>query len=429
MFPRLLLSLGMVMALQAQEQPQQTDPKDLLLRARAQVVDSVSKLPRYMCTQTIDRAQFDASTQRNTNCEENPKGHRTQMNTSDRLRLDVAMAIDREMYTWVGEHRFGDRDLLEMIKEGAISTGTYSDFLDGIFRSEDTDFSYDGDTSDNGRDLAEFGFRMPTDRSHYLWGRRGAQTVIGYDGTFLLDRKSGDLVRLVIRTNRLPEETGACYATHTMDYSRELIQGAYFYLPKQSFLRIVTPKSVAENRTTFSACHEFLGESTVSFGGPPEDPDTRQVASFGQHLAIPPGLIFRVALTQGFNTATSAAGDAVSAKLLTPIKDHDKVLVSAGAAITARVSRLRLYYGKQPKVILEVRLESVEVEGGPIPLAAMPEIGSRFQNKSGILKRRVDLGTIRNLEERSTSYEFDLSQQPYLIKSGLESLWVTAAAK
>jgi hypothetical protein len=105
------------------------------------------------------------------------------------------------------------------------------------------------------------------------------------------------------------------------------------------------------------------------------------------------------------------------------------VLIPAGAAVTARVSRLRLFYGQTPKVILEIKLESVEAEGGSIPLDATPETGSSFQNKSGILKRRVELGTIRNLEERSTSYEFDMSRQRYSIKSGLESMWVTAAAK
>src|ERR1039457_5417833 len=102
-----------------------------------------------------------------------------------------------------------------------------------------------------------------------------------------------------------------------MDYSRVFIKDAYFFLPKQTFLRIVTPKGVAENRTVFSGCHEFLGESTVSFGGPPEDPDTRTVMTSRQHLVIPPGLSFRVALTQGFDTSTSAGGDAVTAKLLT----------------------------------------------------------------------------------------------------------------
>src|SRR5580658_6918773 len=102
---RWLAALGIVMTLQAQE-----DPKDLLLRAREQVTDSTSKLPRYMCTQTIDRVQYENPTGRNTKCEDDPKGHRIQMNTSDRLRLDVAMAADGEMYTWVGERRFGNRE-------------------------------------------------------------------------------------------------------------------------------------------------------------------------------------------------------------------------------------------------------------------------------------------------------------------------------
>jgi hypothetical protein len=38
--------------------------------------------------------------------------------SSDRLRLDVTMASAVEMYSWVGESRFSDRDLLDIVHEG-----------------------------------------------------------------------------------------------------------------------------------------------------------------------------------------------------------------------------------------------------------------------------------------------------------------------
>jgi hypothetical protein len=185
---------------------------------------------------------------------------------------------------------------------------------------------------------------------------------------------------------------------------------------------------VDENRTVFSACHEFLGESTVSFpDAPPDDvPDTRNVVAVQRVTVIPPGLSFRVALTQGFDTSIAAGGDAVKAKLLTPIKDHSTVLVPAGAAVTARISRIRLFHGKTPTVTLEIKLEAVEVAGVSIHLDARPEIGFGFEKKFGMLQKRVELGTMRAIEERSTAFEFPLTRQPYLIASGLESIWVTA---
>ncbi len=398
------------------------------MRATAMARESTKKLPRYMCTQTIDRRQFEDTTRRNSQCEEDPRSRRAELRTSDRLRLDVAMAVGREMYTWVGEEKFGDTELLDMIQEGAISTGAYSDFLAGIFGNNDTLFTYNGDTTVDGRDLSEFGYRIPANRSGYRWGRPGSQVTIGHDGDFLVDRKSGEMVRLVVRTERLPADTGACYATTTLDYQRVLIRGEYFLLPKQTNLHIVTPQGADENRTVFSACHEFQGKSTLSFGDP-EETDARAPVTLHERTTIPPGLNFRVSLTQGFDTAISAGGDAVKAKLLSPIKDHDKVIAPAGAIVNARISRIRLYYGKAPKVTLEIKLESVEVAGGAIPLVATPFKGRNFQDKSQqtVLKNRVELGTLRNLEEHSLTYEFDLNHIPFVIKSGLESVWVTVA--
>ena len=37
----------------------QPDPSELLLRVREKVLHTVDRLPRYMCTQTIDRAQYE----------------------------------------------------------------------------------------------------------------------------------------------------------------------------------------------------------------------------------------------------------------------------------------------------------------------------------------------------------------------------------
>lgn len=109
------------------------------------------------------------------------------------------MASAVEMYSWVGESRFSDCDLLDIVHEGAISTGSFAAFLAGIFRTEDASFTYSGETTEKGRTVAEFGFRVPYEMSHYLYGDGKHRTLTGYDGTFLVDSKSGGLVRLDIQ--------------------------------------------------------------------------------------------------------------------------------------------------------------------------------------------------------------------------------------
>jgi hypothetical protein len=53
MCARLFAAFGIVLQLQAQQ-----DPADLLSLVQTQVASSLDRIPRYMCTQTIDRTVY-----------------------------------------------------------------------------------------------------------------------------------------------------------------------------------------------------------------------------------------------------------------------------------------------------------------------------------------------------------------------------------
>ena len=404
---------------------------ELLRRVQAKVSDSINRLPRYMCTETVDRSMYRAdSADRGSACDEGGPKRRMHLMTSDRLRLDVAMAAAGEMYSWVGESRFNDRDLFDMVNEGAVSTGSFAAFLTAIFRTEDASFTYDGDATRDGRALSEFGFRIPYEKSHYSFGQGIHRVITAWDGTFLVDPKTADLVRLEVSTSQLLRETGACYATTALDYAQVRLKGTDFLLPSASVLKILKASGgESENRTTFSSCHEFLGESKISFD-PPPDPHVPEASHRELGIAIPAGLHFRVALTQGLDTVTAAAGDPVKAKLITPIQNGSKVLVPAGAVVAARIVRMREFYSDVNSISLEVKLETVNVNRTAVRLIATPDTGATFQQRNGRgnLQRRIELGTLRGLEDRSASFIFRSVSLPYLIRTGLESSWITAAA-
>src|SRR5260370_40229846 len=163
------------------------------------------------------------------------------------------------------------------------------------------------------------------------------RAIGGSAGTFLVASKSADVMRLVCRTSRLVTETGACYASTTLDSGRVRLRGADFLLPSSSTLRIFhIDGGEAENRTVYSNCHEFLGESTLRFDTPPDVvvPESRH-GTGPRAFSIPQGLPFRVALTQSIDTATAAAGDPIKAKLITPIRDGSEVLVPAARVVAA----------------------------------------------------------------------------------------------
>ena len=407
----------------------QENPTELLRRLQAKVASSLDHLPRYMCTETVDRKVYEPDVYNaGTSCDESPrKGPKIHLTTSDRLRLDVGIASTMEMYSWVGESRFSNRDLFYLVDEGAISNGTYGAFLSAIFQGEDANFTYEGESTEHGRTIAEFGFSVPHEKSHYLYGKDEHRIVTGYDGTFAVDVQTSDLVRLTVRTSGLPPETSACYASTDLTYARVRLQGFDFLLPSEARLKILhTDGAISENRTAFSNCHEFLGEAKLSFDQAEAGaPHSATVPS----LEIPPGLPFRVALTESIDPATAATGDPIKAKLITPIESSGKVLVPKGAAVSVRIVRIRHYYkGSEAYVAMDITVESVRVAGTPVDLHAAPEQPAGFsKGPNGALVKRIDMGTLRVMEKHAASFVFHDARRPGKIPSGLESKWVTVA--
>jgi hypothetical protein len=416
----------------------QQDPRELLVSVRQKVMQTVDRLPRYMCTLTIDRAQYELSAGRAASscdglaAQQKTAQGRLHLGVSDRLRLDVAVAATNEIYSWVGEDRFNDRSLFDLVRQGALQTGSFRSFLSSIFGSSAASFSYDGDDTLNGRPVAEFGYRVPLDQSTYVFGNRRQDVKTGYQGTILVDPNTADLVRLIVDTDQLPPEVGACQATTTLDYTRVRLNDADFLLPTEARLHIVnTSGTENDNRTIYSGCHEFLGKSKLTFDEPALDAGA--AASGGalanRPFALPAGRPFNVAFTQSIDTASAAAGDPIRAKLTTAIRDDSsKILAPAGAEVTARIIKLQHFYGPSAasSVTLAVKLEAIEVGGVPQPImATLDKSRERFAKEKG-LGKRVELGSLDSLEDPALGvFEFRDATANYVIRDRMESTWVT----
>ncbi|HEX4169574.1 MAG TPA: hypothetical protein VHZ55_29270, partial [Bryobacteraceae bacterium] len=250
--------------------------QEQLLAIRKNIMATLDRLPKYLCTETIDRSTFlpkAAVTHRSCDGLANGRkksGWKVHESQSDRLRLDVAVSQnENEMYSWVGENRFHDRSLADLVGSGVTSTGAFGALLSSIFGGNTANFSYNGRKEFNGRALVEFGFRVPFDKSGFSVGNRTYSAIVPYAGVFLADPKSFDIVRLVVDVDQLPEQLHACDDTTTLDYASVLLNDAQFLLPRRALLRIVNDdRSEFENRTAFSGCHEFLGESKLRFDTP-----------------------------------------------------------------------------------------------------------------------------------------------------------------
>jgi hypothetical protein len=420
---------GVIVCLHAQP-----GPGDLLQRVTGKVLDTVGRLPKYMCTQTIDRSQYEpAAGAAGHHCE--PSARKQLIHTtSDRLRLDVAVSAGREMYSWVGESRFEDRSLFDLVRTGALSTGSFASLLMVVFRDDGAAFSYKGETTEAGRKVAEFEFRVPVQSSHYIYSGAGSRVTTGYYGSILVDPVTAELVRLSVQTEALPPETASCESSSTLDYSRVRLNGADFLLPNRAQLHILDANGRdMENSTVYSGCHEFLGESTLRFDSQPEPgapPASANAAAAADEL--PGGIPFTIVLSSGIEPAIAAAGDKVSAKLTTAISGATRqTLVPKGAAVTARIVQIRRFYVPQPALRVVLKLETVDIAGAPRPLRAAPD--SRVEatvNRKGTLQRRdfsANTVTLDNHDPQAAVLQFWNIRGDFVVSSGFESKWLTLA--
>jgi hypothetical protein len=406
----------------------QQDWNQLLQRVRDRVRETIQRLPNYMCTETVDRTQYRPNSTHVPSCTELIAGQnerKLRPVTSDRLRLDVAVAATGEMYSWVGESGFHDQSLGDLVKEGVTSTGSFSAFLRAIFASGGVSFSYNGEKTEEGRQLAEFAFEVPQRQSQYSFGYRTGRIMTGYHGTFLVEPKTSDLVRMVVQTTELPSYTESCQASTTLDYRRVILRGADFLLPGEVRLRIIDANgSQSENRTVFSACHEFLGESKLSFDDSLEGSSSTTGTHATSQTPLPAGLGFRLALTQDLDMSTAAVGDPILARLTTAIQDPSaKVLVPAGAVLNGRIVEMRRYYLPLPSWSIVIRLDTLKAQGSSRPfMAAVGTVGQRLAGThggKGVLHRRGTPGVMDIVFGDLKPHE--------AIKSGQEMKWVTLA--
>jgi hypothetical protein len=427
----------------------QPDPAGLLLRVRDKVLNTVDRLPRYLCTQTVDRAQYEPSGIAGpANCEEldRLRGSRyvPVKTTADRLRLDVGVARGNEAYSWVGENRFGDQTLFDIVREGALSTGYFHGFLALVFRSDRADFSFVGEKIADSKKLFEYQFEVPVEASHYVF-RTGANAyTTAYEGTILADAETADLVELTVRTRNMPPETNTCEVSSSMKYGRWHLNDADFLLPDETTMRIRDGNAVESlNRTVYTGCHEFLGESTVHFGPPANEAPKAAAKAAGNPTAadFPDGLQFTVRLAQDIDVAAAAAGDPVKAVLATDLVDgKKKVLAAKGTPVACRIQLIRRYYhlpsgqtvgAYEPtaRVELLLRLESLAGPSGPRPIRARPFVppAMPLMRRPGTMAPRpLSLGPLAALERNVWSARFEKAGDDFVIKSGMTMQWMTS---
>ena len=153
------------------------DASSLLTRASEKVLNSIRRLPKYTCLETINRAYYVPPREKHsphmmteyhpaTACVGNP-GHLS-LEAEDRLRVEVAAAEGHEIHSWPGASRFDTCCIDRLVPFGPLSTGSFGTTLFDVFANPGAQVKFIGRTAEGPREMFKYSFRVPSNASHNL---------------------------------------------------------------------------------------------------------------------------------------------------------------------------------------------------------------------------------------------------------------------
>jgi hypothetical protein len=406
------------------------DPSDVLVRAIAKVRENARRVPNFTCVETVTRDYYVALAPIERSCDvvlagrAHPTLDRTlRLASTDRLRLEVTMSNRGETHAWAGANRFDDSRIDSVVRDGPIGTGAFGALLSAVFDQDVKKFNFEREVVVDGRARMEFAYDVALADSHYRMKIYEGWTNVSYHGRFAVDTATDDVVWLEVQTGPLPPASMMCQTTTNLDFGVVSIGAVPFRLPtatRQQFVE--TNAGEVENRIDFSACREFRGESSITFGAdaPPAAGGSHSGAPPPRPAPVPPKLPFELELLTPIDTDTAAAGDPFSARLATALRSSSaRQVAPKGARVEGRLVRVQMVHRAKPEVVVVFRPEIVETTAGVrIPLFAVQEVARNLKKGTVIVLPRA---------WETASGLFRFPGEHVVVPKGLVSHWRTVA--
>jgi hypothetical protein len=404
------------------------DPVDVLMRLRDQVVEHSERIPNYLCVETVYRDRYDHAGDAPKTCDDIMAGRnqpgapqRLRLAATDRLRLDVALADGREIYSWAGAAKFEEGEIDELIPDGAMGTGPFATMLLSVFQGRPPKFLFEGDTVLDHRLVYQYSYSVPREESRYRVRAKREWVITAYDATLWVDPKTAELVRLEVRTDELPPATTLCQTNTTLEYGMVQLAGNDYLLPKLAKQRFIgRDGGESVNQTTFAACREFRGESTLRFGaehgGTAASPIPRPASA-----ALPAGLEVAIDLAGDIDDH-AAAGDMIRGRVAKPVRTSTgAALVPEGAPAEGRLMRVEIRHGSKPEAVLSLRWETLD--GRPVALLPRRKLAD-IRTIAGLPRRGVEIELPPASDARYGVYHF--AGEHVSVMAGFRTEWTTA---
>ena len=161
--------------------------------------------------------------------------------STDRLRLDVTMVRTGELFSWVGASNFDDKGIDRLVRDGPMGTGAYGVFLNLVFREDAKAFMFERTLLSDGRSLMEYSFRVNRPDSHYRVKLDKSWVYTAYSGTFQVDPKTDEVVRMNLQEDDLPDATDYyCTTITSLNFQTAQIGNIKFVLAARAAQRLYT---------------------------------------------------------------------------------------------------------------------------------------------------------------------------------------------
>jgi hypothetical protein len=285
----------------------------------------------------------------------------------------------------------------------------------------------------DGRKTLRWDFEVARIRSGYLIRVGPREAIVGYHGSFWVDAETLDLIRLEVVPDNIPPELQLAAASDSMNYMSAKIGDSTFLLPQSSELRMTdSNNSDSVNRTSFSKCRQYTGESVLSFGDPADlDKPTQTI----RQVDIPSGLLLETATETPIDSTNTAVGDPVTAIVTRTMKKDGVELAPKGAVLHGRVTLLRRQNLDRTAFVIGIRFRDMEAPGihASLNLELQDVMASgNIVMVPGALRTgsRWATGTaMPKLDQEVFGSVFFVRGNEFRLPRGLHMLWRTAAVR
>jgi hypothetical protein len=258
-------ALGALLCIPAAAQrPSDEEQRHAIETAREIAVQYTGKLPDFICTEQVERAN------RTIPSSTIPAGFEGAVR-ADKLTIQLSYFERKEEQKLVAINGNQTHKPLDSL-EGLITGGEFGSLLRGIFDpSSAADFQWKETANLLQRKANVYTYRIARAHSHYIVGYRGdggnwLQLAAGYQGEVSLDAETSHVLRLTASADDIPKESGIVQSAVEVDYDYIDVAGHTYLLPAHSKSRMLRGHRQISNVVTYTDYHKFQAESTIDLG-------------------------------------------------------------------------------------------------------------------------------------------------------------------